>query len=134
KESSAPNELWQIDATQLGIWNLDMDSGKQIQPWAIGIIDTCTRITLGIHVTRYTPTTADVLMALRRAFLPKEDDRFPFFGVPKGIQSDNGTIFKSGDFLDTLLRLGIERVPTENDCPSDNGKIERFFKTAEMQL
>jgi len=134
KESAAPNELWQIDATQLGVWTLEMESGKQIQPWAIGVIDACTRVTLGIHVTRYAPTTADVLMALRRAFLPKEDERFPFFGVPQAIQSDNGTIFKSGDFLDSLLRLGIKRVATENDCPSDNGKIERFFKTVEMQL
>lgn len=134
KESIAPNELWQMDATQLGVWNLDMGSGKQIQPWAIGIIDACTRVVLGVHVTLDAPTSADVALALRYALLPKKDERFPFFGAPKGIQTDNGSIFKSGDVLDMFLRLGIERVPTENDCPSDNGKIERFFKTVEMQL
>ena len=134
KESAFPNELWQIDATQMGVWTLDMESGKQIQPWAIGIIDACTRVTLGIHVIRNAPTTADVLLALRRAFLPKQDDRFPFFGAPKGIQTDNGTIFKSGDCLDTLLRLDINVVETPNDCPSSNGKIERFFRTVQDQL
>ncbi len=134
KESENPNDLWQIDATQLGVWNLDMESGKQIQPWAIGIIDACTRVTLGIHVTRHAPTTADVLLALRRAFLPKQDERFPFFGMPKGIQTDNGPIFKSGDCLDTFLRLGINVVETPKDCPSSNGKIERFFRTVEDQL
>ena len=134
KEFSAPNELWQIDATQLGAWILDMETGKQIQPWAIGIIDACTRVSLGIHVTRHTPTTVDLLLAFRRAVLAKKDDRFPFWGLPKKVQTDNGAIFKSGDFLDALLRLDIQRVPTENDCPSDNGKIERFFRTVEDQL
>jgi putative transposase len=134
KESAAPNELWHIDATQLGVWTLEMESGKQIQPWAIGIIDACSRVVLGVYVMKSAPTTADLLQAFRTAMLAKNDERFPFFGIPKSVQTDNGSIFKSGDFLDVLLRLGIERVATENDCPSDNGKIERFFKTVESQL
>lgn len=134
KESSSPNELWQIDATQLSVWVLDMESGEQIQPWAIGIIDCCTRVVLGMHVTKTAPTTADLLLALRNAMLPKKDDRFPYFGVPRAIQADNGSIFKCDDYLDMLLRLGIERVQIANDCPSANGKVERFFRTVEDQF
>lgn len=134
KETDHPNDLWQIDATQLGVWTLDMETGKQIQPWAIGIIDARSRVIMGLHVTRATPTAVDLLLALRRAMLPKQDERFPFFGLPKAIQADNGAIFKSEDYLDMLLRLGINRAEIPNDCPSANGKIERYFRTVGDQL
>ncbi len=134
KEHTAPNACWQIDATQIGVWILDPVSGELFQPWAIGIIDCATRIVMRLHLVRTSPTTSDLLLALRTAILPTEDDRFPFLGVPNTVQTDNGSIFKSADFLDALLRLGVQAKRIENDCPSSNGKIERFFRTLGDQL
>ncbi len=134
KETNAPNEMWQIDATQLGVWVLDMDSGELIQPWAIGIIDTHSRVIMGFHLTRTAPTSAEVLLAVRTAILPKHEAARPFYGIPKKIQSDNGAIFRSGDFLDALMRLEIGLVEIPKDCPSANGKIERVFRTVGDQF
>ncbi len=85
-------------------------------------------------LVRDVPSTADVLITLRTAFFPKDDDRFPFFGVPKEIQSDNGSIFISTDYLDALLRLQVERAWIPVECPSEDGKIERWFRTCKGQL
>lgn len=134
KEQLRVNELWQVDATQLPVWCLDMATGEQFQPWGIGIIDSRSRVSPALQLFRESPTTGDVLLALRTAILPKHDDRLPFFGKPSKLQSDNGTIFKSADFLDALMRLGITHEPIANDCPSANGKIERFFRTLQDQL
>lgn len=106
-----------------------MHSGKLAQPWAIGVIDTCSRVVMAFEITLSVPSTADVLRTVRTAILPKDDSRFPFFGCPKKIQTDNGSIFRSADFLDALLRLDIGLVETPKNCPSADGKIERLFKT-----
>lgn len=133
-EYSQTNELWQVDASELPVWCLDPTSGEFFKPWVIGIIDGVSRIVLALSVYRETPNAADLLLSLRTAILPKNDDRFPFFGQPQTIQSDNGSIFASADFLDALYRLEINHQPIEKACPSQNGKIERFFRTVKDGL
>ncbi len=128
-EVETPNLCWQVDATEIPVWVLDPVTGKTFKPWAIGMIDCATRVVMGYHVMPAAPNTGDLVLALRSAILPKDDPRFPFFGRPQAVQSDNGSIFKSADFLDALLKLGVVHRPIENDCPSANGKIERFFRT-----
>jgi len=132
--TEVPNELWQMDATELPVWCLDTSTGESFKPWAIGILDTASRVVMGLFVLRKEPCSADVLVALRSAILPKDDDRFPFFGRPSALQTDNGAIFKSADFLDALLRMGIDERKIRNDCPGADGKVERFFRTVQEGL
>lgn len=133
-EVDAPNTKWQVDATEMPVWALDLTTGEQFKPWGIGFIDCASRVVLGLSLLRVEPSTSDLLLALRRAILPKQDERFPFFGRPQKLGCDNGSIFKSGDFLDALLRLGIERDEIPNNCPAANGKIERVFRTVQDGL
>lgn len=134
KEEHSINGLWQIDASELPVWCLDPSTGETFKPWTIGIVEVCSRVTMAMWLCRNTPDTGQALLALRHAILPKHDERFPFFGLPGELQSDSGAIFKSADFQDALLRMGIKHVPTENDCPSANGKIERLFRTVQDGL
>lgn len=133
-EHSQINELWQVDASELPVWCLDPVDGEFFKPWVIGIIDAASRIVLGLRVFRETPNTADLILTLRTAILPKNDQRFPFFGQPKTLQSDNGSIFASADFLEALYRMEINHLPIEKGCPSQNGKVERFFRTVKEGL
>ena len=50
------------------------------------------------------------------------------------MQSDNGGVFESEDYLDCLLRLNIIRLEIPSESPSANGKVERFFKTIQDGL
>ncbi|MDD2710592.1 MAG: DDE-type integrase/transposase/recombinase [Verrucomicrobiae bacterium] len=134
KENTAPNELWQIDATELDLWVLDTATGELFRPWMTSLIDGHSRVILTAWLHRNVPDTAETLQALRRAILPKDSESYPFYGIPQKIQSDNGQVYEATDFLEALLRLNIEKVSIPNQCPSANGKIERWFETCKVQL
>jgi putative transposase len=129
-----PNELWQIDATELDLWVLDTASGELFRPWMTTCIDGASRVILCAWLHRGEPDTAGTLQALRRAILPKDSESYPFYGIPQRLQSDNGTVYRSADFLEALLRLGIEKADIPNDCPGADGKVERWFRTFKDQL
>jgi len=128
------NAMWQVDACELPLWALDPVGGQIFKPWLVGYIDCCSRVAMRMKVFRKAPDSAAVITALRDAILPTNDDRFPYMGRPQAIQSDNGSIFTGSDYLDCLLRLGIQHKRIRNDCPSSNGKVERLFQTLQNQL
>lgn len=130
---SVVNALWQLDCTEIPVWLLNIDTGKLFKAWMTTFIDTASRVILACHLTEGHPTSRDVLCALRTAMLPKDDHTRPFYGKPDAIQSDNHNVFK-GEFLAALLELGIEPKNSPNHCPSNNGKVERVFRTFADQL
>ena len=134
KNENNPNACWQIDASEFPVWVLDPATGEIFKPWITALIDCATRVVMGYRLHREFPDTGEVLLALRNAILPKDSETYPFFGIPQKIQSDNGTIFKSADFMDSLMRLEIEQQLINPHCPSANGKIERWFQTCQDQL
>ncbi|MFZ5807636.1 MAG: DNA-binding domain-containing protein [Verrucomicrobiota bacterium] len=134
RENNFPNELWQLDATELDLWVIDTASGELYRPWMSSVIDGFSRVVLACEITRHSPTSADSIRLLMKAILPKNDERHPFFGIPKLLQRDNHQIYRSTDFLDALARLNISLHEIPNQCPSSNGKIERFFGTFKDQL
>lgn len=127
------NELWQLDCTEVPVYCLDIKTGKLFRPWMTSFIDTASRVVPCCHLTEGHPNSRDVLCALRTAMLPKGNDTCPFYGKPVGIQSDNHNVFK-GEFLDALIHLEIDPQNSPNHCPSNNGKIERMFRTFADQL
>jgi transposase InsO family protein len=129
-----PNQHWQMDATELDSWVLDMATGVWYHPWMTSVIDDCTRVTMAATYHRYEPTTADSLITLSNAILPKGTTDMPFYGLPETISTDNHAIYKSADFLDALRRLNITKVEIPDQCPSADGKIERYFHSFKYGL
>jgi transposase InsO family protein len=129
----APNEVWQVDCTEIPVWVLNINTGKLGKVWMTTFIDTATRVVPVCFITPGHPTSRDIVRALKKAILPKHCDAFPFYGKPDAIQSDNHNVFK-GEFLEALLELGITPIYSPVECPSKNGKVERLFRTFAEQL
>lgn len=129
----APNEIWQVDCTEVPVWVLNINSGKLVKVWMTTFIDTATRVVPVCFITPGHPTSRDIVRALKKAILPKHCDAFPFYGKPVAIQSDNHNVFK-GEFLEALLELEITPIYSPVECPSNNGKVERLFRTFSEQL
>jgi putative transposase len=129
-----PNQHWQMDATELDSWTLDMATGVWFHPWMTSVIDGYSRVIMAATYHRDEPTTADSLITLKNAILSKGYTDYPFFGLPQAISTDNHAIYRSADFLDALRRLNITRDPIPNECPSANGKIERWFNSFKYGL
>lgn len=56
------------------------------------------------------------------------------FGLPKVIQSDQGTNFKSKVFAQVLKSLGITHVTSSPYHPESQGALERFHQTMKSML
>jgi putative transposase len=133
QKTGAPNELWQVDCTEVPVYVLNTKTGKLGKVWMTTFIDTATRVVMVCFITPAHPTSRDIVCALKKAILPKHCDAFPFYGKPEAIQSDNHNVFK-GEFLEALLELNITPLYSPVECPSKNGKIERMFRTFADQL
>ncbi len=123
-EASAPNEWWQIDATD---WALADGTGVEI----INLVDDCSRL---CPESRAVPTTTTE--AAWEAFKTGVGR----YGWPAGCLSDNGLAF-SGRlrgcevFFETQLRAGGVRPITARPYhPQTCGKVERFQQTLKKWL
>ena len=54
---------------------------------------------------------------------------FTLVGIPKSIQSDQGTKFMSGVFQQVMYELGIHQNKSSAYHPESQGAIERFQQT-----
>ena len=54
---------------------------------------------------------------------------FTFVGLPKSIQSDQGSNFMSGVFQQIMYQLGIIQCKSSAYHPQSQGSIERFHQT-----
>ncbi|XP_036003896.1 uncharacterized protein LOC118566311 [Fundulus heteroclitus] len=59
---------------------------------------------------------------------------FSVFGLPKVVQTDQGTNFKSRTFAQALKELGIEHVTSSAYHPESQGALERFHQTLKAML
>lgn len=122
-------ELVQADFTELPIWTVDMADGSLFKPYMSGIIDAASRVPMGIRIHRKVPDAIEVVAAVRKAFLPKDDPAFPFWGVAEVFQCDNAGVFVGTQLAGAALRTGFVVDPIAVGQPEENGKIERFFGT-----
>ena len=65
--------------------------------------------------------TKSIVKALTKFFL--------FFGLPKSIQSDQGSNFMSGIFQQVMHELGIKQYNSSAYHPESQGSLERFHQT-----
>lgn len=59
---------------------------------------------------------------------------FTKFGLPKTIQSDQGTNFMSGIFQQVMHELGIKQVKSSAYHPESQGALERFHQTLKTMI
>jgi len=57
-----------------------------------------------------------------------------FFGLPKSIQSDQGTNFMSGVFQQIMHQLNITQCKSSAYHPQSQGAIERFHQTLKNMM
>lgn len=118
-ERQAPNDLWQIDGTQVAL----VDGSKA---WIVDLIDDHARFSIGAHaVRRFTAQAA--WAAMEKAVMEH--------GAPRQLISDNGLQFRSRKgqkpvhFQEKLSALGIRQLNSRPRHPQTCGKLERYHRT-----
>jgi transposase InsO family protein len=118
-ERYAPNDLWQIDGTQVALADGSL-------AWVIDILDDHARFALGA-----TATQRFSVMAAWRAI----ETAITEHGAPRQLISDNGLQFISRDghkpvhFQQRLAAMGIKQLRARPRHPQTCGKLERYHRT-----
>jgi transposase InsO family protein len=118
-ERYAPNDLWQIDGTQVALADGSI-------AWVIDILDDHAGFAIGATASRrFTATTA--WRAMEAAIAEH--------GAPRQLISDNGVQFISRDghkpvhFQQRLAAMGIGQLSSRPAHPQTCGKLERYHRT-----
>ena len=89
--------------------------------------------TVMCQTTRY-PAAYPLRNITTKSIMKALTQLFSVFGIPKVIQSDQGTNFTSGLFAKMLKKLGITHVKSTAYHPESQGAIERFHQTLKSLL
>jgi transposase InsO family protein len=123
-ERECPNDLWQIDATQISL----ADASKA---WIVDCLDDHARFCLCAVACR-SPTGEAAWDAFTRAAAA--------YGLPRQLLSDNGSAF-TGRLLGVevaferrLAETGVELINARPYHPQTLGKLERFHRTLKEWL
>ena len=101
------------------------DTGRQRQTYLIAFIDDATRI-VPYATFAFSEGTVSYLSALEQAVRRR--------GIPKRLYVDNGSAFRSKQLSIVCAKLGIALIHAKPYAPQGKGKMERWFRTARMQL
>lgn len=101
------------------------DGGRQRQSYLIAFIDDATRIVPHAAFT-FSEGAASYLQVLEQAVRRR--------GIPKRLYVDNGSAFRSRLLSLVCAKLGIALIHARPYSPQGKGKMERWFRTARMQL
>lgn len=119
-----PNDLWQIDATQVAL----ADGSRA---WIIDILDDHARYAIGALACRRA-TTSEAWRCI--------EDAIRAHGVPRQVISDNGLSFTGRRhrrevlFERNLKALGVHTLTSRPRHPQTCGKLERFHQTLKQWL
>ena len=90
-------------------------------------------LTLMCRGTRY-PEAIPISSCMSRRLLPKLMDIFSKFGVPRIIQTDQGSNFMGNLFQKTMHAMGIRHIHSSAYHPQSQGCLERFHRTLKSIL
>lgn len=96
-------------------------SGNQ---YMLTIMCTATRFPEAIPLRNI--TTKTIIKALTHFFT--------LFGLPKAVQSDQGSNFMSGIFQQVMYELGIKQYKSSAYHPESQGALERFHQTLKNMI
>ncbi len=121
RESPYPNAMWQLDACQM--LHLPDGHGRRRTLHLVAALDDYSRhVVARLYPAEDRPALADLL---KRAIIAR--------GKPDKLYSDNGAANRSDMLATACAKLGIAPRHTRPYRPQGRGKLERFFRTAEMQ-
>lgn len=101
------------------------DAARQRQTYLIAFIDDATRV-VPWATFAFSEGTISYLPALEQAVRRR--------GIPKRLYVDNGSAFRSKQLSVVCAKLGIALIHAKPYAPQGKGKMERWFRTARMQL
>lgn len=133
RQSETPNEIWQVDHTELDIEVLD-PGGLRVRPWLTVVLDDCSRAIPGYTVGLGAPSALLTSLALRQAIWTKADPDWPMCGIPEILYVDHGSDFTSEHLTQVAADLKFQIVHSTVARPQGRGKIERFFGTVTTEL
>jgi putative transposase len=123
---SEPNDLWTVDFKG---WWFTRDGAR------------CEPLTVRDAVSRYILRLQLMTRTRGVDVRPVFEDLFQRYGLPKAIQSDNGSPFASVRAPGGLtalsawwVSLGIQVVRSRPACPQDNGAHERMHRDMRFEL
>lgn len=125
RPASEPNDLWCSDFKG---HRLSKATRERLEPFTLG--DAFSRYSLACQLVG-APSTDEVWPILESAFRR--------YGLPRRFRSDNGTPFASPGLAGLsaltvrLLRLGIRPERIAPGKPQENGMLERFHLTLELE-
>ncbi len=134
--TSYSNQRWQIDHTRLDIWIRVWvkDHWEVREVWLTVALDAHSRSIAGFVLSYKTPDAWTTAILLRRAILPKGNEKWLNRGVMSVLQPDRGKDFMSHAVQSSVARLGAIFDPDPPYYPNRKGKIERFFLTLDSHL
>ena len=136
-DAVAPRSVVQIDHKKLDIILVDKNGHEIGRPWLTLVMDVCTRMALGMHLTLDDPSAISVGMAMIHAIFPKEDwlkERgidlaWDCWGFPDLLHADNGKDFRGEMLLRAAEIHGFSLQFRRIYTAPDGGHIERLFGT-----
>ncbi|CAN5278987.1 hypothetical protein BH18ACT4_BH18ACT4_08990 [soil metagenome] len=111
RESDGPNDIWQADHTQLGLWALDA-AGEPVRSWLTAIEDDHSRALAGWSLNVDAPSALQTALAFRKAIWTKADARWHVCGIPGAFYVDHGSDFTSRHLeqVSAELKVGLAIV------------------------
>lgn len=123
-ERETPNDLWQIDATQVAL-----AGGERV--WVVDCLDDHARYLLAAHASANLGGEAAWACFVQAS---------AYYGLPRQLLSDNGSYFTGrllgfeADFERKLAKVGVELINSAPAHPQTLGKLERFHRTLKEWL
>ncbi len=121
-EHESAGDLWMSDVMH---GPKIRDAGRQRKTYLIAFIDDATRV-VPFATFAFSEGTISYLAALEQAVRRR--------GIPKRLYVDNGSAFRSKQLSVVCAKLGIALIHAKPYAPQGKGKMERWFRTARMQL
>lgn len=116
------NELWMSDVMHgPGVF----EARRKRKTYLIALLDDATRVV---------PYAGFALAENISAFLPVLQQAVQRRGVPKRLYVDNGAAYRSRHLALVCAKLGVTLIHARPYQPQGKGKMERWFRTARMQL
>lgn len=127
-------ERVQLDATPIDSQTVEDLTGATTRGVLYLAIDVYSRMVLGVHFSVDAENTADALVALLNALLPKSNYPQAAWGKIGTVYNDGGKAFRGVHFVGSLKQLGIKSVTAKGDRAWLRGIVERAFRTAHTRL
>lgn len=123
------NQIWYADMTRCDVMVIDPSTGATFRPRVHVTIDIYSGCVPGIVFSKEEDQAQTDLLLLR-SLLPKRGPwahKYPVFGIPENLRTDNGSIYKSMQTRRATAGVGTRMIFGMVGRSHAGGPVERFF-------